>query len=168
MLACVCVCLSVVSRAAWEGDMASIRLGLIWAGPLLSAQGPWRTELQMGAPGTGCIFPLSLGTPRERVGATSSLELRVRGAAQAVWAHLALVQRPLVLTDPKAHLLLLRACGQGDVSALPTPWAGMCLLGYVCGCGVTCLGLWSVRDLFTCWAPGRVSAYGSGVSSCLP
>lgn len=61
MLACVCVCLSVVSRAVWEGDMASIRLGLIWAGPLLSAQGPWRTELQMGAPGDGLYLSTQSG-----------------------------------------------------------------------------------------------------------
>lgn len=48
MLVCAYVCLSVVSRAAWEGDLASIRLGLIWAVPLLSVQGLQRTELQTG------------------------------------------------------------------------------------------------------------------------
>lgn len=46
---CMRVCLSVVSRAAWGGNVASIRLGLIFAGQcLLSVQGLQRTELQMG------------------------------------------------------------------------------------------------------------------------
>lgn len=39
MLACVYVCVSVVSKAAWKGAMASIRLGRFWAVPLLSVQG---------------------------------------------------------------------------------------------------------------------------------
>lgn len=61
MLACVHVCLSVVSRAAWEGDMASIRLGFIWARPLLSVQGLWRAELQMGALGDGLYLSTQPG-----------------------------------------------------------------------------------------------------------
>ena len=76
---------------------------------------------ERGLLGMGCIFLLSLGTPRKRVGAISSLKLRVRGIAQAVRAHLAPVLGPLGLSDPMAHPLPLRACGQGGVSALPTP-----------------------------------------------
>lgn len=114
-----------------------------------------------------CIFLPSLVTPRERVGATSSLQLRVRGAAQAVWAHLALVLGPLELSDPKAHLLLLRAVGREESQLCPHPRPACVCYGYVCGCGGTCQGPWSLRDLFTCWAPGCVSACVSGVSDCL-
>lgn len=91
--------------------MAAIRLGSSGPGLFCQSGGSGGQSSRWGIRGMGCIFPLSLGTPRERVGATSSLELRVRAAAHAVWAHLALAQRPLALTDPKAHLLLLRACG---------------------------------------------------------
>ena len=61
MLVCVDMCLSVVSRAAWEGDTASVRPELIWAGQCLfcqSRQGLGRTELHTGPPGDGLLsFP---------------------------------------------------------------------------------------------------------------
>lgn len=71
----------------------------------------------------GYIFPPQpgWGAPGEEAGGVSSLALRVKGTAQAVWVHLELVLEPLGPSDPKAHLLLLRACGQGGVSAQLTP-----------------------------------------------
>lgn len=64
MLVCAYVRLSVVSRAAWEGDLASIRQGLIGAVPLLLVQGLQRTELQTGGSwGWPVSFHLVWGLP---------------------------------------------------------------------------------------------------------
>lgn len=122
MLVCAYVCLSVVSRAAWEGGLASIRGAHLGSASSVSSGTPEdRAHSDGGLQGMGCIFPLSLGPPMERAGAVSSLELRVRGITQTIWIHVVLVLGHLGPCDPKVHLLLLRAYGKGGVSALPTP-----------------------------------------------
>lgn len=122
MLVCVSMCLSVVSRAAWEGDTASVRPDLIWAGQCLfcqSRQGLGRTELQTGPPGDGLyLSPQSEGSQGK---SWCCFLPSAEGTAQAVWVHLELVLKPLGPSDLKAHLLLLGACGQGGVSAPLTP-----------------------------------------------
>lgn len=121
MLVCVFVCLSVESRAAWEGDVASIRLGLIWAGQCFLAQ-PRDSRGQsfsQGAPGDGLYLSPESGGSQGK--SWCCFFPTAEGAAQAMWVHLMLVLGPLGPSDPKEHLLLLRACGQRGVAALSTP-----------------------------------------------
>lgn len=109
-------------------------------------------SFQPGVLGMGYIFPPQPGggggAPGEGAGAVSSLVLRVKGTAQAVWVHLELVLEPLGPSDPKAHLLLLRACRQEEPQLGSHPrQACVCAAGVCVGVGGTCQGPWFFRDL---------------------
>ena len=114
-------------------------------------------------------LPSRLGAPSKEL-VVFSLELRVRGRVQDIWAHLALVLGPLGLSDPKAQPLMLGALGREESLLCPHPGpACVCAAGICVGAGGTCQGPWSFRDLclFMGQAPGCVFASVSGVSDCL-
>lgn len=170
---CLCVCRCLGGKYSLHLTRAPVGRTM---SPLSVQAGTWEDRASnQGFWGWAISFPLSLveggGAPGERAGAVSSLALRVKGTAQAVWVHLELVLEPLGPSDPRAHLLLSGPVGREEPQLGSHPrQACVCAAGVCVGAGGTCQGPWFFRDLcpITCYVPGCVFAYVHAVSNGLP